>query len=98
MGSDFGVNTILNWQNSSGQLTISSSLIDLDDAGYASDMTGCFTGLGACGELSCFLRCVLCVLVSSSLVSLRLGKGPLLSFVEAMLGAIATAMLNVEDD
>lgn len=58
-------------------------------------MTGCFTGLGACGELSCFLRCTLCVLVNSSFVSLRLGKAPVLSLVEPMLGAITTAMLNV---
>jgi hypothetical protein len=89
---------VLNRQASGDKLTISSSLIDLDDAGYASDMTGCFTGLGACGELSCFFRCVLCVLVSSSLVSLRLGKAPVLSVVEAMLGAITTAILNVDDD
>jgi hypothetical protein len=68
--------------------------MDFVDAGYASDMIGCFTGLGALGELSCFLRCVLCVLTSSSLVSLRGGAGPAASLMEAMLGAAtATAML-----
>lgn len=79
------------------RFTISRSLIDFVDAGYASDMMGCFTGLGAFGELSCFSRYVLCVLTSSSLLSLRTGRGPAVSLVAAMLeAATATAMLSVD--
>ena len=75
--------------------------MDLVDAGYASSRTGCFTARGACGELSCFSRWLLCVLTSSSLPSLRTGAAvaPIVSLVGAMLGAAtSTAMLNVDDN
>ena len=73
--------------------------MDLVDAGYASSRTGCFTARGACGELSCFSRWVLCVLTSSSLLNLRTAAAVALivSLVSAMLGAAtSTAMLNVD--
>lgn len=76
--------------------------MDIVDAGYASDMTGCFTARGAFGALFCFLRWALCDLISSSLVSLREGTVPALGLLEeleaaVLFGVTVTAMMLTWD-
>lgn len=58
--------------------TISRSLIDLVEAGYASARFGCFTALGPLGVwvAFCFLMCPSCVLKSCSFVSFLVGIVP----------------------